>query len=430
MVERLAINGGTPVRRKLLPWELPGAHWIGKEELALVSRVLKARSPFRYYGIDAQHMVDQLEAAYRKFIGRKHALGVSSATAGLHVALGALGIGPGDEVLLPGYLWCSCISAVIRWGAIPRLVDINETFCMDPEDLRCKITPRSKVVMIVHMSGAPGQLDALLKIARQAKLKVLEDCAQCNGAKFHGKRAGRFGDVAVYSFQANKNMTSGEGGMIVCDDDHLYRRCFALHDMGFARNEAGRLDPRNERYQLWGTGARMSELTGAMALAQLRKLDRIVAAMRNAKWQIRRQIADLRGLGLRRIVDPKGDSGPFLIMSFATPEKANRFSDALKAEGIRGPEGSMAFIHMRDWGLHWYFNNRNLVHKRSISANGWPWTHPANAFAKGYRYGTGTLPVTDDLAHRSAILSIASCLPKQDIRDMVKAIRKVAQAVL
>jgi len=187
---RLAIDGGTPVRTEPLPWELPGAHWIGAEELQLVSRVVEAGSPFRYYGLDPQHMVDRLEEGYRRRLGRAYALAVGSGTAGLHVALGALGIGPGDEVLLPGYMWVSCISAVVRLGAIPRLVDIDETFCMDPADLRGKIGPRSKAVLLAHMSGAPGRVDEILQVARTAGIPVVEDVAQANGARLHGRHAG------------------------------------------------------------------------------------------------------------------------------------------------------------------------------------------------------------------------------------------------
>jgi len=428
--QKLAIEGGQPVRSEPLPWELPGSHWIGQEELELVSRVIKARSPFRYYGQDLQHMVDKLEEAYRHRLGRRYALGLASGSAALTVALAALGVGPGDEVLVPGYMWVSCISAVVRLGAIPRLVDIDDTFCMSPEDLKRKIGPHSKAVLLVHMSGAPGHVDKIVETARGAGLALIEDCAQANGARYRGKFTGSFGDLAVFSFQLNKNMTSGEGGMLVCDDEHLYKRCFALHDLGYARNEAGRLDPQDERYQLWGVGCRMSELTGAMALAQLGKLDKITAAMRKAKWSIRDQLASVAGLRFRNILDPQGDSGPFLITVFETPEICQRFFDALRAEGIRGPEGSLACVTMRQWGLHWYFNNPSLVHRRSISADGWPWTHPANAFAKDYSYGAGTLPVADDLASRCGLLTIASCLTDQDVNDIVAAFKKVAAKVL
>src|ERR1700751_2410412 len=150
---RLAIDGGTPVRSTPLPWELPGAYFIDDEEKRLVTQVVEARSPFRFYGLDAQGMVDRLQSDWCSTFGHKHALGVNSGSAALHIALCAFGVGPGDEVLVPGYMWVACISAIVRTGAIPRLVDIDESFCMDPVDLERKIGPRSKAVLLVNMSG-------------------------------------------------------------------------------------------------------------------------------------------------------------------------------------------------------------------------------------------------------------------------------------
>jgi 8-amino-3,8-dideoxy-alpha-D-manno-octulosonate transaminase len=429
-LDRLAIDGGTPVRTSPLPWELPGAHWIGEEERALVLSVVEARSPFRYYGPDPQHCVDRLEAQWRERFGHPHALAVNCGTAALHIVLAAMAVGPGDEVLVPGYLWVSCLGAVVRLGAIPRLVDIDDTFCMDPADLTAKINDRSKAVLCVNMSGAPGRVAEIAAIASEHGLYLLEDCAQAIGASQNGRPAGSFGDAAIFSFQLNKNMTSGEGGMIVCKDEDLFKRCFAIHDLGYARSAAGRLDTSDPRFQLWGVGARMSELQGAMALAQLDKLDRITGAMRRAKWCIREALTDIPGLGFRRIVDPAGDSGPFLITIYRDGETCRRFTAALCAEGIRGPDGSLACIPMSDWGLHWYFNNASLVEKRSLSADAFPWTHPANDFAAAMDYRRGLLPKCDDMSERAALLTIASCLTDRDIDDIITAFRKVASVVL
>ena len=428
MTTRLAIDGGTPVRTAPLPWELPGAHWIGDEEQELVSRVVKSQSPFRFYGPDPQNMVGTLEQEWCAAYGHGHALAVSSGTAALSIALSALEVGPGDEVLVTGYMWVSCISAIVRAGAIPRLVDIDDTFCMDPADLEAKIGPRSRAILLVHMSGAPGHVAEIAAIARKYGIGLIEACAQAAGGSQNGTPVGRFGDIATFSFQLNKNMTSGDGGMIVSDDDALFRRIVALHDLGYARTAAGRLDPGDETCQLWGIGARMSDLAGAMALAQSRKLPRITGAMRSAKWRIRSELADIPDISFRTIVDPEGDSGPFLIMSFADDVTCTRFMAALRAEGIHGPEGSLSCLPLREWGLHWYFNIPSLTEKRSNSHDGFPWTHPANAFASQIDYHRGLLPVCDDLHDRSGLLSIASNLTEADVDDIVSAFRKVANA--
>ncbi|WP_255324654.1 DegT/DnrJ/EryC1/StrS family aminotransferase [Thiorhodovibrio frisius] len=236
--------------------------------------------------------------------------------------------------------------------------------------------------------------------------------------------------MAIFSFQLNKNLTSGEGGLIVCDDDHLYKRAFAIHDLGFSRNAAGRLDPSDPNYQLWGVGARMSELSGAMALAQTRKLDQITAAMRTAKWRIRERLAAIPGIDLRNVLDPSGDSGPFMLMRFQTGALAQQIVEAVRAEGVRGPEGSLACLTLKDWGLHWYFNVQSLVHKRSIADSGFPWSHPDNAFHAQIDYSRGTLPVCDHYHDRGALLTVASRLSDQDIDDIASAFEKVCGVLL
>lgn len=329
---------------------------------------------------------------------------------------------------MPGYMWVSCMSAIVRTGAIPRLVDIDGSFCMDPADLERKIGPRSKAVLFVNMSGAMGRNDRIAEICRKHNLRLLEDCAQAIGGSLKGRSAGSFGDIGIYSFQLNKNMTSGEGGLLVTEDEDLYKRCVALHDLGYARTAEGRLDPSDERYQYWGIGSRMSELSGAMALAQMRKVRAITAKMREAKWKIREAIKDIPGIALREIDDPAGDTGPVLITVYPTAEACQRFVEAIRAEGVRGPEGSLTCITMREWGMHWYFNIPSLVKKRSNAKEGFPWTHPANAFATDYSYAKGQLPVCDAMSERAALLTVASVLKDADIDDIIAAFRKVGNA--
>jgi len=429
---KLAIEGGEPVRTRALPGEWPGTHYFGEKELEYVTRVIKARSPFRFYGPDPQHMCDKLEEEFARQKRVKYALGVSSGSEAIYIALAAMGVGPGDEVLLQGYQWTSCINGIVRLGAIPRMVDIDETFTMDPADLEKKIGPHSKAVLFVHMSGAAGNIQSVMGISHAHDLLVLEDCAQSNGANIHGKPIGGFGDIGIFSLQINKNITAGEGGMIVCNDDHLYKRCFAAHDLGYARNERGRLmqTSPDAQYQFWGAGARMSELTGALALAQLEKIGTITAAMRTAKWNIRRQLETIPGLKFRKILDPEGDTGAFLIVIYPSAEICRKFVEALKAEGIRGERDSNPNITMEEWGLHWYFNNLSLVHKRSISPSGWPWTLAENAFAKNYTYDRKVLPKCDDLAARSGLFMVPSNATNEDVDDIITAFRKVAGYLL
>lgn len=427
--DKLALEGGEPVRGNPLPLEFPGGHFIDEEEIEAVSGVLRRKSPFRYYGMAKTMETDLFEKEFAAFCRRTYALGVNSGTAALSISLAALGVGPGQEVLLPGYFWVSTVSAVVRAGAIPVLVDIDDTFCMDPDDLRKKITSKARVIIVVHMSGAPGRLEKICQIAAGNKLKVLADCAQANGSSFQGKPIGSFGDLAIFSLQLNKNMTTGEGGMIVCDDKHLYKRAFACHDMGYARDDAGRLDTSDTNYQLWGQGSRMTEITAAMGRVQLRKLPTIIRRMHENKYKIKQGISDIPAIEFRAIVDPEGDSGIFLITIFPNPDICQRFVKALRAEGIAPPEIGVSNVPMTEWGLHIHYNNLSLVNKTSISDDGWPWSHPAN-LDSDYNYTKGTLPCLDNLISRSSIMAIPPVLTEEDISDIIQAYHKVAAHIL
>ena len=166
-LEKWALDGGVPVRTKPLPLEFPGMHYLDDEEVEAAVRVLKSRSLFRYYGIDLNGEVESFEKEFAEFIGVKHALAVSSGSGALQTALSALGVGPGQEVLVPAYMWVAVIAAVVNLGAIPVLVDIDDTFTMDPAKIESHITPRTAGIIAVHMSGAPADVPAILQIARK-----------------------------------------------------------------------------------------------------------------------------------------------------------------------------------------------------------------------------------------------------------------------
>lgn len=427
--ERLAIDGGTPVRSEPLPLEFPGIHHMGEEELDAAKRLLTSRSLFRYYGIDLRHEVDQFESEFASFIGVKHALAVSSGTGALQTALSALGVGPGQEIIVPAYMWVSVVAAVVNQGAIPVLADIDETFCMAPAQLERQITDRTKGVIVVHMSGAPANIRAIRDITRKRGLFLLEDCAQCNGGTVDGQRVGSFGDMAAFSFQMNKNMTAGEGGCVVTNDDRLYRRAFACHDLGYARDEGGRLIFTDPDLCLWGKGYRLDELRGALLRVQLRKLPRIIENMRRSKYRIRKALEKFSQVNLRRIVDTKGDTGCFLITSFADAATAKRLNQALRAEGIVTSPQGVSNVVMTDWGLHLYYNIASLVKQTSVDGRGFPWKLAENAGSK-VCYDKGTCPVADSLFERSVILPIPSCLTKRDEDDIIHAFDKVIVALL
>jgi 8-amino-3,8-dideoxy-alpha-D-manno-octulosonate transaminase len=394
------------------------------KEINAAIRVLTSRSLFRYYGLHLWKEVEKLETEISSFLNVKHALAVSSGTGALQTALAALGVGPGQEIIVPAYLWVSVVAAVVNQGAIPVLADIDQTFGMNPASLESKITAKTTGIIVVHMSGAPADIKPILQVAHKKGLFVLEDCAQCNGGSVGGQKVGTFGDMGVFSFQMNKNMTSGEGGAVVTNDSWLYRRAFACHDLGYARDEKGHLSFDEADLCLWGKGCRLDELRAAILRVQLRKLPRIIEHMRQSKYRIREALARFPQVSLRKIVDPVGDTGCFLITTYPDAKTAQDVNEALRAEGIVTSPQGVSNIVMTGWGLHVYYNNVSLVRKTSNDRRGFPWKLAENA-GLGQDYSKGACPVADDLFARSILLAIPSCLSKRDENDIMQAFEKV-----
>jgi 8-amino-3,8-dideoxy-alpha-D-manno-octulosonate transaminase len=389
------------------PHEFPGAYWLDKQEENAVMDVFQNGSLFRYYGLGTAKYADTYEASAREFYDVKFALGINSGTGGLIASLTALGIGPGCEVILPAFMWVASIGAVVQCNAIPVLCEVDDSLCMDPVDLERKITPRTKLILPIHMAGSPCNMDAIMAVANKHGIPVLEDCAQSNGGSFHGRKLGTIGSMGIFSLQLNKNMTSGEGGLIVTNDEPLYYRAFSAHDMGLIRKN-GRL-AKPEPYAIaWGGGRRMSELAGAVASVQIKKLPQIVDHMRASNKRIKSLLAGTPGLGFRRLNDPEGDTGTFLILYVDSSEKAISAVAKMKESGLHN------VFRIADYGLHIYYNIPALVDKVPLSPAGNPWSLAENA-KSAYSYSKGACPTSDALFERSILLPIPSRLtPEQE----------------
>ena len=217
------------------PYEFPGVYWLDEKEDLAVQDVLHNGSLFRYYGLGTPKYVDAYEEAARRYYGVKHALAVNSGTGALMAAMSALEIGPGCEVILPAFLWVATVASVVHQNAIPVLCEVDNSLSLDPADLERKITPRTKLIVPIHMAGTPCDMDGIMAVANRHGIPVLEDCAQCNGGTYRGRRLGTIGRIGIFSLQLNKNMTCGEGGLLITDDERLYQRAFSAHDMGMIR---------------------------------------------------------------------------------------------------------------------------------------------------------------------------------------------------
>jgi len=301
-----------------------GPQFFDKREEDALREVLESGSPFRYWGPGRPEKVRRFEEAFAKYMGARFALAVTSGTAALDCAVAGLGIGPGDEVIVPAYTWWSDYTCVVHAGALPVFADIDRTLNLDPADFERKITPRTKAVIAVHLLGGPCDMDPIIEIARKHKVAVLEDCAQCVGGSYHGKKLGSIGDVGIYSFQINKMITSGEGGAVVSNDPLLYERAARFHDMGSMRDVFQNRIGTSQIQMFAGENFRMNEFTGAVLGAQLTKLDTMIAQLRSNAEAVYDSIKGIAGIRLRQRPDPQGDIGYAVYFEVRTKAARDR----------------------------------------------------------------------------------------------------------
>ncbi|HYW79561.1 MAG TPA: DegT/DnrJ/EryC1/StrS family aminotransferase, partial [Thermoguttaceae bacterium] len=329
---KLAIDGGTPIRPTVLRYRPYGPQYYDDVERNELLEVLDAKTPFRWGASDSK--VLQFEQAYAAHIGAKYALGVTSGTTALYTAMAALGIGPGDEVILPAWTWYADYDAIVLSGALPVFVEVDESFDIDPGEIEAKITPRTKAIVAVHLQGCPADLDPILEIARKHGLRVLEDCAQCLGGRYKGRYVGSIGDIGINSFQLSKSITSGEGGAVTTSDPELFERAVRFHDVGSVRSPYKESLGGGMMAAFAACNFRMNEFTGAVLKGQLTKLETICQGLRMNARRVRDAIADLPRLKLRHSPDQHGDLGVGVFLDMATRERRDRFLRAMRAEGV------------------------------------------------------------------------------------------------
>ena len=403
----------------LLPNPWPSCHYIGEEEIQKVVKVLQCKSPSRFMGPDIQGFACLLEEWYCSYLGRKYAIAVNSGTSALSLSLSSLDIGPGDEVLVPSYAWSACYSSIIRSGAIPRIVEIDESLSMDPEDLNKKISRHSRAVLLVHMSGSGGDIQRILNICKKHGLYLIEDVSQANGGKFNSRPLGSFGDVAIFSFQMNKTITAGEGGLIACDDENLWQRAWIVHDDGYWHKSSKAPDCFDNLETSWGVGARVNELTAAMLFAQTKKLDEIVHAMQIRQQMLCEGLKGLPGIRFRSCIEKENDIGSFLVLVWPNKFYCEEIVRRTREAGVC-TESGFGNLTMSEMGLHLYYNNLSLINKIPTHYSGRPWNDPLNKFAKDYEYVKGTMPVSDNLFDCTQLLTVSPALTEDSISKIIR----------
>jgi dTDP-4-amino-4,6-dideoxygalactose transaminase len=364
----------------------PGFELLGSAEERNLLQALRSGTLTRYrFGKEiAESFVYRLERAVEARMAAGHCIAVNSGTSALLTGLAALGIGAGDEVIVPGYAFVASYASIVYAGATPVVAEIDETLGLSATDVASRITPRTKAVMPVHMLGAPTDMAPLMDVAREHGLLVLEDVAQACGGTYRGRHLGTIGDGGAFSMNYFKVITSGEGGFFVCDSTEAFERGYAFHDHGFKPFRDGVV----EDDALFGLNLRMSDLTGAVAAAQFDRLDEVLARSRAVRASLAEQIGDVPGAMPRRVPDDDGDCGSTLVYIF---------DDAAVAAKVAAGLGTVPLI---DSGRHYYGNIPQLA-PRSSPAGPCPFQpwRPVSGLRRG------ALPRTDDILSRSIALS-------------------------
>jgi dTDP-4-amino-4,6-dideoxygalactose transaminase len=370
----------------------PGWHMIGEEEIDSVMEALRTRELSRYRFNDQTGLqiskVCGFEREFGSLIGSKHCLAVNSCTSALLAGLTALGIGPGDEVIVPGFTFIASIAAVAHARATPVLAEIDESLTIDPLDIERKITRRTKAIMPVHMLGAPSKMNEVMLIARRHGLFVIEDVAQACGGSYGGRMLGSIGDIGAFSLNTFKTITAGDGGALVTDNDAVYERAFAFHDHGFRPFRLGVTDEGS----LLGMNLRMNELVGAVALAQARKMQGILSTIREKKAIFKQALAKIPNIVFRPLNDPDGDCASTLVLLFRSKEVAAAVASAVGGKTLL------------DSGRHYYGSMIQLTNRNMPTRQGCPFDCPAHPTSATYE--KGSLPFTDEILGRAVGLSV------------------------
>jgi len=423
----LAINGGKKVREKLFPAYNP----IGEEEKKVVEKVLDKGKLSRFLGVWHEDFyggdeVRALEKEWAEKFGVKHAISVNSATSALYCAVGAAGIGPGDEVIVSPYTMTASASAALVYNAIPVFADIEEEyFCLDPNSIEERITERTKAIIVVDIMGQPYNADAINAIAKKHNLIVIEDAAQAPGAMYKGKYAGTLGDIGIYSLNYHKHIHSGEGGIIVTDNDELAERLMLIRNHAEAVVEAKGV---NNLVNMIGFNYRMTEIEATIAREQLKKLDNLLEArLKNVEY-ISKKLAEIPCIEISKI--RKGCRHAFYIQALKFKKEIagisrERFIEAVNVElapfEMRENEGvKLAGGYVRPLYLQPIY--QKLV---GYGETGCPFKCPM--YKGELNYSKGICPTCEKMHFEDLMTHefIVPSMTKEDMDDVITAFNKV-----
>ena len=395
---RLAAHGGTPVRTAAMP----GWPHFDHDDLAAAHGVLTSGKVNYWTGEHGRHF----EREFAQWVGAPHAVALANGTVALEIALRALGVGSGDEVIVPSATFIATASAVVACGARPVVVDVDrDSQCLTPESVQPAISPKTTALVVVHLAGYPADVVPLLRLAREHGLRVVEDCAQAHGARRDGQGVGTFGDIAAWSFCQDKIMTTaGEGGAISTADEQLWQRCWEMKDHGKSFQAVYQsAHPPGFRWlhESFGTNARMTEVQAAVGRSQLRKLADWVTARRTHARQLREELAELEALRLPAVPE-QVEHAYYKFYAHLRPDRLaegwdrDRVIAAITGEGVPCFHGGCTEIYR----------------ERAFQRVGRP---------------SGRLPVATELGTTSMMFPVHPTLSSDDVGQLATAVRKVLE---
>jgi dTDP-4-amino-4,6-dideoxygalactose transaminase len=377
---------------------------VGLREMAALGRVI-ASGKLSRYAAGSAGATSRFERRLGERLQTRHVLAVNSGTSALIAALAAVGIGPGDEVLVPAYTWVATAIAPLAVGAVPVLVDIDESLTIDPKDIERKITPYTKAIIPVHMKNLVCDMDAIREIAQRHRLVVVEDACQAVGVRYRDKYVGTIGQIGAFSFNHHKNISAGEGGAIVTDDDRLFTRSRMYHDVGSYIREH---EFEGNEPIFTGVNSRVSELTGAVLLAQLSRLDPLLRRLRRRHEIMWDCLSKGKKFRISKHHDP--DSAVGLSVIFERAEDAKEFATH------RGVE------RLIDTGRHVYTNWEPIFAQRSYN----PRINPYQWAQRDIEYSADMCSKTLDILERTCYISLGPQYPLPVVWMQARALARLS----
>jgi len=404
------------------PVPVAGMGWsvIGEEEIAAVTKVLQ--NPGNLFRYMEGSQCDVLEKAIKEKTGAEYALFVASGTAALACCLSAFEVGPGDEVIVPGYTYIATAAAVIDVGAVPVICEIDDSLGMCPIDLEKKITSHTKAVIPVHMQGIPVRLDAIRAICKKHNLLMFEDCCQAIGTKYKGKWVGMEADAAAWSTNFFKTITCGEGGVFLTNNADAFQRGVYQSDSGMTMWKTT-LPLTREIKPYSRSGVRGNEIAAAVLTAQLEKLDGMLTHTRALKKRLISKLNKPINYKLQHVDDPEGDSGFSFTMIATDRHVAEKLNKMMVETGL-----SIGSVYNEGFpDRHVYAHWDPIIKKLSATPAGYPWADPA--YKGNVQYSADMCPNTLDILQRCLRITLNIKMTEANIDEFAEAINAVDAAL-